>query len=110
MSIRALISFCLIAAAMGVVSATPEPPAKTADAKDQEIVRLRALCTDLEMRNKDLQEQLNRLIKSNSALQSQLAAEQQRVIGRDRIPDSWKPQQFNGTTFYLIPLEAGHTK
>ena len=99
----------LVVLAIASVSAAPQQPTKAADPKDQEIETLRQLYADELTRNETLSQEIQQLHAKLNALQSRLVLEQQRIPGTDRIPQHWKPFEFNGMRVLLVPLTSEPT-
>ena len=95
---------------LGIVSAAPIP-----DATQDRVKELEAKLMGSEKRNFELEKEngilkreklelANQLIK----LQTQLAAEKTNVpLQLKKVPDNWVQRDFNGVTYYLVPLDGG---
>jgi len=95
---------------LGIVSAAP-----VQDATQDRVKELEAKLMGSEKRNFELEKEnalltreklelANQLIK----LQTQLAAEKTNVpLQLKKVPDNWVQRDFNGVTYYLVPLDGG---
>jgi hypothetical protein len=88
---------------LGTISANPVQDATQDRVKDLEAKLSAAEKVNFELTKKNLQ-----LEKQVKQLQLQLATVQvSRPQEQKTVPDSWKPFQFNGVTYYVLPLDGG---
>ena len=104
MSSRPTVSILLAFAVIVSVSAAPQQSRKAPDSRDQEIATLRQLYADELSRNETLRQEIQRLNAKLTALQARSVVEQQQIPGIERVPENWKPFEFNGMRVYLVPL------
>src|SRR3954470_9388936 len=85
-----------------------------APALDQNVPdnQLSAKVAELEKKNYELAKENAKLKDENRQLQVQLTARQQMVNPpvQPKVPGNWTPRQFNGVTYYLVPLDGGQAE
>ncbi len=88
---------------LGTVSAGPAQ-----DATQDRVKELEAKLSAAEQRGIQLTKKNAELEKQVKQLQIQLATMQvSRPEELKTLPDGWKPFQFNGMTYYVVPLDSG---
>lgn len=94
-----------VVAGLGAVSADSSQPANPTEREKQ----LAQHVGDLASQLAQLRQENAQLKAENQLLRARLAMVAQ--VNRQRapasVPDNWTPRQFNGMTFYLVPLDAG---
>ena len=105
----------ILVLASGILTAGAET-SKSNPAPGDEIAKLRRMLADEVERNQMLQDKVRRLEQQLKDLEARRPAVATRpdVRSAPRVRDNWVPQQFNGFTYYLVPLAqeqaaAGHS-
>jgi FtsP/CotA-like multicopper oxidase with cupredoxin domain len=90
----------------GALSLPPDQPSKP-DAKDAEIAALKAKVQEQAQEIRHLKAELDaarRLPLGNLKIVPSIPAPQLPAQPGDRVPPDWQAREFNGTTFYIVPL------
>ena len=91
----------VVLAGVGTISA--DEPLK-GEAHDS--TELRQLLSDLSKENQSLKDEVARLKQKVKELQSCVIIQTPPGAGARQVPDNWVPHQFNGVTYYIVPLNA----
>ena len=132
---RSLRNVLVVAVALAASSAAPsgaqqkEAPAPAPDAAERKQETMREEMKDLLDENVKLRKQNKELRADNDAMKRQLQDYEQMLKhvrsnrgtlvippqqapqqGTGQVPQSWRPFEFNGATYYVIPLRDGDAK
>ena len=91
----------LLFCGVGAIRAGEPPKHETADVDE-----LRQEVSDLTAENKSLRDQVAKLQEQVKRLRSRAVVQTQPGQPGRQVPNDWIPRQFNGTTYYLVPLQA----
>ena len=108
MSCRRWIRFGLmgmVLCGVGAIRAGEPPKHQTADVDE-----LRQKVSDLTTENKALRDQVAKLQEQVKQLRSPAIIQTQPGQSGRQVPNNWVPREFNGTTYYLIPLETNQAR
>ena len=103
MTLRSVVRGVVAVLVLGTISAGP-----VSDATQDRVRELEAKLSAAEQRGIQLTKKNLELEKQVKQLQLQLAVMQVAPPQELKtMPDGWKPFQFNGMTYYVVPLDAG---
>ena len=94
--------------ALGAVAVGADDSRSTGPKSEAESLR-KALAEEV-ARNQLLEKKIKDLQYQVKELQLRQAAETRTFPEAQRVPDDWRPYQFNGMTVYIVPLGTGQAR